>query len=112
MNIREWLLSIIGITTVIAVCFIFFKNTNAPINTSKTTSAINITNEESARTALNEVGQFLTKSYEIVDCIDEELNFLSTTPENAATTIEKAKEAIKYFRWRLESFEIDKDTPA
>lgn len=94
MNRRKWLLSIIGIVTVIAICFIFFKHDNTPAGTPTQNPTINIKNEENARTALNEIGQFLTKSYEIIDCIEEELNLLRESPENATATVEKAKAAI------------------
>ncbi len=94
MNTRKWLLSLIGVATVIAVCFIFFKNNNAPMSASKSSATKCITNEENARTALNEIGQFLTKSYEIIDCIDQELNLVHESTADSAATFQKAKDAI------------------
>jgi hypothetical protein len=98
---RTWFLCFIGITSVIAICFLFFNKKNGPSYTQKPLVSTNINSEENARTALNEIGQFLTQSYEIVDCIDEELNILSGSPENATVIIEKSKEALAQIAGQL-----------
>ena len=93
MNLRVVMLSIVGILIVVGITFVFRSH-----NTEHFTS-------EETRTALNEIGQFLTATYQKIDYIDDSLDRLSENPHRAPTIIEYAKHNLQQITAQLTSGE-------